>query len=133
MESACSMIVHLDTCVLVEALTGPRRLLSRLERTITAGDVIAASTLVLYEWVRGPRTQDELEDQEALLPAKDACAFGAAEAAAAAQLYRALRRARGRDMDIAIAACAIERGARLWTLNVNDFRDMPGLELYEPA
>ena len=66
------MIVHLDTCVLVDALTGPRRLLSRLERTIAAGHVIATSTLVLYEWVRGPRTQDELEDQEALLPAKNA-------------------------------------------------------------
>lgn len=127
------MIVHLDTSVLVDALTGPRRLLPGLERTIAARHVIATSTLVLYEWMRGPRTQDELEDQEALLPAKDACPFGRAEAAAAAQMYRSLRRARGRDMDIAIAACAIERGARLWTLNVDDFRDMPGLELYEPA
>ena len=63
----------------------------------------------------------------------DACAFGRAEAAAAAQMYRALRRSRGRDMDIAIAACAIERGARLWTLKRDDFRDMPGLELYDPA
>lgn len=37
-----------------------------------------------------------------------------------------------RDMDIAIAACAIEQRARLWTLNPNDFRDLPGLDLYEP-
>jgi predicted nucleic acid-binding protein len=36
-------------------------------------------------------------------------------------------------MDIAIAACAIERGARLWTLHRDDFRDMPGLGLFEPA
>jgi predicted nucleic acid-binding protein len=127
------MIVHLDTSVLIGALTGPRRLLPHLERTIAAGHVIATSTLVLYEWRRGPRTQEELDDQESLLPADDACAFGPAEAAAAAHIYRVLRRARGRDMDIAIAACAIERGARLWTLNAGDFRDMPGLELYESA
>jgi predicted nucleic acid-binding protein len=126
------MIVHLDTSVLIDALTGPRRLLPRLEHTIAAGHVIAASTLVMYEWLRGPRTQEELDDQEALLPANDACAFGRVEAAAAAQLYRSLRRSRGRDMDIAIAACAIERGARLWTLNHDDFRGMPGLELYDP-
>jgi predicted nucleic acid-binding protein len=37
------------------------------------------------------------------------------------------------SMDIAIAACALERGARLWTLNPDDFRDLPGLELYTPA
>ena len=133
MEPGGSMIVHLDTSVLVDALTGSRRLLPRLERTIAAGHVVATSTLVMYEWLRGPRTQDELDDQESLLPAEDACAFGAAEAAAAARMYRDVRRARGRDLDIAIAACAIERGARLWTLNTADFRDMPGLDLYEPS
>jgi predicted nucleic acid-binding protein len=35
-------------------------------------------------------------------------------------------------MDIAIAACAIEQRARLWTLNPEEFRDLPGLELYAP-
>lgn len=36
-------------------------------------------------------------------------------------------------MDIAIAACALEHGAHVWTLNPDDFRDMPGLKLYDPA
>jgi len=36
------------------------------------------------------------------------------------------------DMHIAIASCAMERHARLWTLNPSDFRDLPGLMLYEP-
>jgi hypothetical protein len=49
----------------------------------------------MYEWLRGPRTLEELEDQEALLPADEACAFGRAEAAAAAQMHRSLRRSRG--------------------------------------
>ena len=47
-------------------------------------------------------------------------------------MYRRLKRARGRDMDIAIAACAVQQRARLWTLNPDDFRDLPAVELYEP-
>lgn len=126
------MIVHLDTSVLVDALTGTRRSAGPLERTVLQGHVIAVSALALYEWLRGPRTAEELADQDALLPAGDAREFGPDEAARAARLYRSLKRARGRDMDIAIAACALEHGARLWTLNPADFRDMPGLGLYEP-
>jgi predicted nucleic acid-binding protein len=132
-EPALAVIVHLDTTVLVDALTGTRRSHARLEHTVAAGHVIAITTLVLYEWLRGPRTREELADQEALVPAAAAREFGAGEARTAAQLYRTLKRARGRDMDLAIAACAIEHGARLWTLNPDDFRDVRGLNLYEPA
>jgi predicted nucleic acid-binding protein len=127
------MIVHLDTSVLVDALTGPRRAFATLERTVAKGHVIATSSLALYEWLRGPRTPEELDDQEQLLPSAEARAFGPAEAARAAGLYRSLRRPRGRDMDIAVAACAIEHGANLWTLNPDDFRDLSGLKLYEPV
>jgi len=126
------MIVHLDTSVIVDALTGPRRLFWALERTVADGHVIATSALALYEWLRGPRTAADIEDQEALLPSSDARPFGAAEAARAATLYRALPRARGREMDIAIAACALEHGAHLWTLNTADFKGMSGLKLYAP-
>ena len=38
-------------------------------------------------------------------------------------------RARSREMDLAIAACAITQDAALWTLNEEDFRDIPGLKL----
>jgi predicted nucleic acid-binding protein len=127
------VIVHLDTSVLVDALTGPRRSAAALERTIRDGHVIATSALVLYEWLRGPRTTQEIEDQESLLPATDIRGFGPSEASRAAELYRSVKGARGRDMDLAIAACALEHGARLWTLNPADFRDVPGLKLYEPA
>jgi predicted nucleic acid-binding protein len=126
------VIVHLDSSVLVDALTGPRRSFARLERTIAQGHVIAVSTLVLYEWRRGPRTSEAIDDQEALLPLEESRAFGPAEALRAADLYRRLARARGRDMDLAIAACAIEHGAHLWTLNRGDFSDLPGVKLYDP-
>ncbi|MEO6212307.1 MAG: type II toxin-antitoxin system VapC family toxin [Vicinamibacterales bacterium] len=127
------MIVHLDTSVLVDALTGTRRSLPALERTVAAGHVIATTALALSEWLRGPRTAEDLEDQELLLPSAEARGFGPAEARRAADLYRTLKRARGRDLDLAIAACALEHGAHIWTLNANDFRDIPGLKLYKAA
>jgi predicted nucleic acid-binding protein len=124
------MTIHLDTSVLIDALTGPRRSLEALERTVAAGHVIGLSTLVLYEWRRGSRTEEELTWQEALVPSAHARVFGEIAAVTAAGMYRRLKRARGRDMDIAIAACAVADGARLWTLNPDDFRDLPGVELF---
>jgi predicted nucleic acid-binding protein len=38
-------------------------------------------------------------------------------------------RSRGREIDLAIAACALVREAQLWTLDEKDFRDIPGLRL----
>jgi len=93
---------------------------------------VALTTLVLYEWQRGPRRPEELAAQEALWPADAAIAFGPEEAAAAAALYRVVRAPRGREMDLAIAACAIRWNAALWTLNIKDFRDVPGLNLFKP-
>ena len=38
-------------------------------------------------------------------------------------------RPRGREIDIAIAACAIAHDAQLWTVNADDFKDIPNLKL----
>ena len=123
-------MIHLDTSLLVDALTGPRRSAAALRAAIESGERIVASTIVLYEWLRGPRRTAELAVQEALFPLDAAVAFGPEEARRAADIYRRLPRARGREVDVAIAACAIAHDAQLWTLNVADFRDVPGLALY---
>lgn len=123
------MTVHLDTSALIGALTGRRRSLDALITLSQEGHRLAISSLVFYEWRRGPRTDEELDGQEALLPAEGVVAFGAAEAATAAQLYRQVSRPRGRELDLAIAACAIAHGAALLTLNPQDFRDIPGVRL----
>ena len=85
--------------------------------------------ITLYEWLRGPRTREELATQQDLFPAESIIAFGAEDAMLAARLYRAVRRPRDREADIAIAASAIRHDAELWTLNVADFKDIPGLRL----
>ena len=122
-------MIHLDTSVLVDALTGPRRSAPKLRQAVEQGERIQLCAIVLYEWLRGPRTVDELTDQELLFPRDKAVAFGPREAARAAGLYNKIARARGREIDLAIAACAIAHGASLWTLNRSDFSDIPGLTL----
>ena len=122
-------MIHVDTSSLIASLSGDRTALPRLAAYVRDGERLGLSTLVLYEWWRGPRTPDELRDQERLFPRAAAFPFGAAEAQTAAELYARLRRPAGRTVDIAIAACALVNGAALWTLNPSDFRDIPGLDL----
>lgn len=122
-------VVVLDTSVLVDALTGAKRSLSVLRILLSGGERIVVPSLVMYEWLRGPRTSVELADQEDLFPAAVTIPFDAEDAALCGRLYRSIRRARSREIDIAIAACAIRQEARLWTLNLADFSDLPGLNL----
>jgi predicted nucleic acid-binding protein len=123
------MIVHIDTSALIDALTGPRRSLPRLTALVRDGHRIAMSSLVFYEWRRGPRTTAELAAQEALLPQDTVIAYDGRAAALSADLYRRVSRARGRELDLAIAACALSQGAALWTLNSADFVGVPDLTL----
>ncbi|HSK11479.1 MAG TPA: PIN domain-containing protein [Vicinamibacterales bacterium] len=122
-------MIQLDTCVLIDALTGPKRSAPALRALIERGERVSFSTLVLYEWRRGPRRPEELDAQEALFPRAGAVPFGPAEAALAAELYQRVRRPRGREVDLAIAACALARDDAFWTLNPADFADIPGLRL----
>jgi predicted nucleic acid-binding protein len=125
-------MIHLDTSALIDALTGPRRSLGHLREAIDRGERLGVSTIVLYEWWRGPRQDVDLRIQESICPSDQAAAFGRAEAALAAKLYATVRRPRGRELDLAIAACAITQQASLWTLNPQDFDDIPQLRLHQP-
>jgi predicted nucleic acid-binding protein len=90
---------------------------------------LAISSIVLFEWLRGPRLKEEIEAREIMFPRTDVVSFAAVEAEFAADLYKTVKRPRGREADIAIAACALAHGADLWALNKADFKDIPGLQL----
>jgi predicted nucleic acid-binding protein len=126
-------MIVLDTSVLVDSLTGEKRSAPALRRVFERSEVIVVPTMVHYLWLRGPRLPQELALAERLFPEEAAIVFGPAEARLSAKLYRSVRRPRGREIDLAIAACAIVRKAELWTLNRADFQDIPRLRLYEAA
>ena len=122
-------MIHLDTSVLIDALSGEKPLAPRLRRLLDDGQRILLSALVLFEWRRGPRIPEQIDAQEALFPSADAVPLGSAEALVAADVYKKVKRPRGREIDIAIAACAIAHDAELWTVNPEDFKDIPNLKL----
>jgi predicted nucleic acid-binding protein len=126
-------MIIVDTSLLIDSLSGPQRSAPALRTVIERGERLVIPSLVLYEWLRGPRLAEELAAQEALFPSSSALPFGTAEALASSRLYRSVRRPRGRELDLAIAACAIVKEAALWTLNAADFRDIPGLRLWSSA
>jgi predicted nucleic acid-binding protein len=124
-------VILLDTSLLIDAFTGTKHSSAALFSLLERGQRIVLSSLVLFEWLRGPRTSVEIAIQEDLFPAAAALPYETEDARISADLYRSVRRARSREVDIAIAACAIRREAELWTLNPADFADIPGLRLME--
>jgi len=122
-------MIFLDTSALVDSLCGPRTSEFRLRRLISLGETVMIPAVVFYEWLRGPRIAKELADQENIFPIGRVIPFEHAEAVIAAQIYRAVKSPRNREIDIAIAATAISHDATLWTLNARDFSDVPGLQL----
>lgn len=125
-------VIHLDTSVLIDALTGPKRSAQDLRDLLAGPEPVTISSIVLFEWLRGPRLEKEIEAQELLFPAADSAPFGFLEARIASHLYKTVKRARGREADIAIAACAQASGASFWSLNEKDFTDIPSLKLWKP-
>ncbi len=121
----------LDTSVLIDSFSGRKRSAGAVRSAIASGERLLIPSLVLYEWLRGPRSSSELAVQEALFPAEDALLFGPREAALSAELYRSVKRPLGREIDLAIAAYALVRDAGLWTLNIEDFKDIPQVRLVE--
>lgn len=122
-------MILLDTSVLIEALGAGGTLAPALRGILAEGERVGLPTLVVYEWLRGPRIPEELHAQQVLFPLEDAVPFGPPEAAIAARLNGEVAGPHGREIDLAIAACAISWDASLWTLNERDFEDIPGLKL----
>ena len=126
-------MIIVDTSALIDSLVGERRSASRMRGFIEAAERLALPTIVLYEWRRGPRQNQELAAQEALFPSEMSLPFGIEQAQVAASLYRSVARPRGRELDLAIAAHALSQDAELWSLNTEVFEDIPGLKTIPPG
>ena len=64
---AAIRMIHLDTSVLIDALTANRRSLPELRRVVADSIRLGVSSLVLSEWRRGPRVEEELAFEAVLL------------------------------------------------------------------
>jgi predicted nucleic acid-binding protein len=120
---------HLDTDFLLKAIgnKGPEQTL--LRRLSNSDAVIEISAIAWYEFCRGPR----LPEQEALarsyLESDGIIPFDETVATSAADLFRRLGSPRKRTADVAIAATALSRGARLLSGNTRDYSGIEGLKL----
>ena len=79
-------MIVLDTSVLVDALCGDMNSEPAIRAALMRSEQLLLPSLVLFEWLRGPRRERELQTQEALLPSDRALPFGSEEAAEAATL-----------------------------------------------
>lgn len=69
-------MIVLDTSVLIDSLSGAKRSAKVLRFAIQRGERILVPSLVLYEWLRGPRLPAEIAAQEALFPSESSVVFG---------------------------------------------------------
>jgi predicted nucleic acid-binding protein len=125
-------MILLDTSAVIASFGAERTAYPLLLKMLAHDEPVVLCSVVLYEWLRGPRTAMEIDAQERVLSSDEALPFALSEAALAADIYRSVKRAGNREVDIMIAATAIYHKARLWTLNTGDFADIPGLQLYKP-
>jgi predicted nucleic acid-binding protein len=122
-------LYHIDTDVLVYAISmrGPEQ--RRLEKLLASESPIEASSLVWYEFARGPRTPEQLAVARDIFGDRGIVPFSVELAETAAEQFRRLGSPRKRAADIAIGVVARSRGAVLLTRNARDFAGIDGLDL----
>lgn len=122
-------IYHVDTDVLIYAISmrGPER--QRVEKLLASETVIEISSLVWYEFARGPRTPEQLAVVRGMFNDRGVIPFSEELAETAADQFRRLGSPRKRAADIAIGVVARSRNAILLTRNSRDFAGIDGLDL----
>lgn len=120
---------HLDTDFMLKAIgiKGPEQTL--LRRLSNSDAAIEISAIAWYEFCRGPRVPEQEALARSYLESDGIIPFDEAVAARAADLFRQLGSPRKRAADVAIAATALSRGARLLSANTRDYSGIEGLKL----
>jgi predicted nucleic acid-binding protein len=118
---------HLDTDFLVKAILGSGQERQLLREITDSAAEIEMSALAWYEFCRGPRIPQQEAVARSYLEAEGVIEFDENAAARAADIFRRLGSPRRRAADVAIAAVAIGRGARLLTGNTRDYSGIDDL------
>lgn len=126
-------LFHVDTDVLVYALSvrGPER--RRLDKLFTSDASLELSALAWYEFTRGPRTPEQIAVARDLFGEHGIIPLSEDLALAAGEQFRRLGSPRKRAADIAIGVIARSRNATLLTRNARDFAGIDGLTLEQVA
>jgi predicted nucleic acid-binding protein len=120
---------HLDTDFMLKAI-GNKGSEQALLRRLSNSDVeIEISAIAWYEFCRGPRMPEQEALARSYFETDGIIPFDEALAARAADLLRRLGSPRKRAADVAIAATALSRDARLLSGNTRDFSGIEGLKL----
>lgn len=112
-------MIHLDTNILI-ALPFWIRERHPVLGDILDGEPVAVCSVVWYEFLSGPVTEDEIRLAKAFIGER-VVPIGEAEAERAAKLYNQTGRRRQHRTDTLIAATAMVAGARFVTYNRGDF------------
>ncbi len=125
-------MICLDTNYLIGGISEQRPESAHLLAWFQAGEKFCTATPAWYEFLCGPVTEDQISTMRAFLT-QGILSFDPAHAVLAAHLFNSVQRPRRLRVDAMIAATAITAGARLATLNTEDFgRFAPqGLELMQ--
>jgi predicted nucleic acid-binding protein len=123
------MRVHLDTDVLVFALSFAGSERDRLVELSESEAEIQMSAIAWYEFSRGPRTPEQLAVGRSFFFDDGIVPFSEDLSVVAAEVFRRLGSPRRRAADIAIGVTAVALDALLLTRNGRDFAGVPGLRL----
>ena len=123
------MRVHLDNDFLVRAISSPGPERERLFELADSNVELQMSAVAWYEFVRGPRTADQLAVARSFFSADGIVPLTEDFAERAAEVFRKLGSPRRRSADVAIGVTAVEMDARLLSGNAADFAAIPGLDV----
>lgn len=123
-------MIMLDTSVLIEALRATDKTSTLLHTVATEGDVLAVSSVTVYEFRNGITKANQVLCEQ-MLNTLSVCAFDDDAARIASTIYRSLKSQSSliEIADILIAATALANNLPLATLNIRHFQRIHGLTL----